>query len=486
MTDTRRTGSVLSTPGRVVTAIVALIVAGVTAIGFIAVRTLEAELVDRIDSQLTAEALTTRAIIESLTGDELTRLDETGRPSATTALVVLDASGRVIHAEPVERPGNRELAPSISSGVVEGRRGPFTVTDDGPVDYRVVAVPTSTGLTVAVAAPLDETHDTVATLAGRIALVSTVAFVVLAVLVWLVIRNANRQIDQLADSAARIGHGDLSTRVDQPARGTAGRLSQALNDMTEQLQAAFAAREDSEGRLRQFAADASHELRTPLTHVRGYAELLRSGRATTEEGRQRAVGRIEAESRRMTDLVEDLLLLARLDQHRPLRSEPVELNGLVSDCFHDASSTDSTRHLSLHLPAEPVVVNGDEARLRQVMTNLLANVRAHTPAGTTATVRLEANGGTATMVVHDNGPGMAADAAAHAFDRFYRAESSRSRTSRDGGGSGLGLAIVSSIIAAHGGTVSLTTSPGEGLATTITLPLRREADAPPTRGDRNP
>lgn len=484
MTNTRRPTTLLSSPGRVVGAIVVLIVAAFTATGFIAVRTLEAELVDRLDSQLADEALTTRAIIESLTGDELTRLDEASPPSSTTALIVLDASGKVIHTEPVERSGHRELAPRVSGGTVEGRQGPFTVTDRS-IDYRVVAVPTSTGLTVVVAAPLDELHNTVATLAGRVALVSAVAFAALAVLVWLVISNANRQIDQLVDSAARIGRGDLGTRVEPTGRGTAGRLSHALNDMTAELQAAFTAREESEGRLRRFAADASHELRTPLTHIRGYAELLRSGRAPTEEDRARAARRIEAEARRMTDLVEDLLLLARLDQDRPLRSDPVELNALLADCVHDASSADPTRHLSADLPAEAVIVTGDEARLRQVMANLLANVRVHTPAGTTATVTLERNDGHATIVVDDDGPGMTDDAASHAFDRFYRSESSRSRTTSSGG-SGLGLAIVRSIVTAHRGTVSLRTGPGQGLATIIILPLRRDADFPSPRGDRNP
>lgn len=473
MSIAERSGAWLSSPARVVAAIVTLVLAAFSATGFLAVRTLESQLTERLDSQLSDEALTTRAIVESLSTTELNRLGGARRPSGTTALVVLDSSGKPVYVEPVERPGNRRLAPSAEGLNVRGGGDPFTVDGHSSVDFRAVAVPTSTGFTIVVAAPLDELHDTVRELAGRIALLSGIAFVILAGLVWLVINNANRQVDKLVDRATRIGHGDLTSRAESGGSGTAGRLSEALDDMTEQLEVAFAAREESEARLRQFAADASHELRTPLTHVRGYAELLSSGRAVTDEERSRAVERIESEARRMAGLVEDLLMLARLDQHPQVRAEAIDLGSLLTECVTDARTVDGDRPLTLTVPPDEVTVHGDEARLRQVFVNLLANVRVHTPTGTTAQVSLSRLDGDAVVVVHDDGPGMSPEAAAQAFDRFYRSERSRSRSS---GGSGLGLSIVRSIVEAHGGTATLTSELGAGTTTTITLPASTDSN----------
>jgi len=291
---------------------------------------------------------------------------------------------------------------------------------------------------------------------------------VLAVLIGAVVVASNRQTDHMVDIATRIGAGDLTARVDDlPPHGPGRRLGIALNEMLHRLEAAFSAREASEDRLRRFAADASHELRTPLTHIRGYAELLRSGAAAEPADRERAITRIEAEAERMTGLVEDLLLLARLDQHDPPRTEAVDLVAIVTEAVADARAVEPRRPLSLRLPDRPVVVRGDEPRLRQAVTNLLANVRTHTPPDAAASVALAAHDDGATITIADHGPGFSPEAASRAFDRFYRSEDSRSRST---GGSGLGLAITHAIVQAHGGTIGLRSAPNEGATFTIALP----------------
>src|SRR5207244_4041144 len=235
---------------------------------------------------------------------------------------------------------------------------------------------------------------------------------------------------------------------------------------------AFAARTASEQRLRRFVADASHELRTPLTSIRGYAELFRRGAAEHPDDLETAMRRIEDESARMSVLVDDLLLLARLDQGRPLEQEEVDLVALASDAVDDARAVSPDRPITFQTNG-PVTVTGDEARLRQVTANLLANARVHTPEGTRVHVRVESTQEGARLEVADEGPGLDADEAAHAFERFYRADPARARA---GGGSGLGLSIVAAIAAAHGGRATLDTGPGRGAIFRVELP--RSAPAP--------
>jgi two-component system OmpR family sensor kinase len=231
-------------------------------------------------------------------------------------------------------------------------------------------------------------------------------------------------------------------------------------------QAALAAKERSETQLRQFVADASHELRTPLTAVRGYAELYRAGGLAEEPAMEQAMSRIGTESRRMAALVEDLLLLARLDQGRPLRSDPVVLSELVHDAVMDVRAVEPDREVR-EAVEEGVVVRGDEDRLRQVIGNLFANVRVHTPASAAVDVVLSSRDGVATLAVVDHGPGVDPEHVDHIFDRFYRADTGRSR---DRGGAGLGLAIATSVAGAHGGTISHAPTPGGGATFTLTLP----------------
>jgi two-component system OmpR family sensor kinase len=237
--------------------------------------------------------------------------------------------------------------------------------------------------------------------------------------------------------------------------------------MLERIESAFAQRQASEDRLRRFVADASHELRTPLTSIRGYAELFRRGAASRPDDLAKAMHRIEEEAARMGVLVEELLLLARLDQGRPLERQPVDLSAMAGEAVADARVVEPSRPIALDVDG-PVQVTGDSARLRQVFDNLLANVRTHTPPGTPATVRVRANGETAVLVVEDQGRGMTEDEAARAFERFYRVDPSRARAS---GGLGLGLSIVSAIVTAHSGEVRVDSVPGEGATFTVTLPV---------------
>jgi len=243
--------------------------------------------------------------------------------------------------------------------------------------------------------------------------------------------------------------------------------------MLGQIERAFREREASEQRLRRFIADASHELRTPVATVRGYAELFRRGAAERPGDLAKTMQRIESEARRMGVLVDELLLLARLDQGRPLDSAPLDLTDLAADAVAAARAVDPDRPLTLRATA-PLPVRGDAVRLRQLLDNLLANVRDHTPPGTAATVTLRAEPGTAVLEVSDEGPGIPAGHAPHVFERFHRADPARSRT---GGGTGLGLAIVAAIAQAHGGTATL--RPGTPGATfEIRLPLDTDPARP--------
>ncbi|XVQ15344.1 sensor histidine kinase [Spirillospora sp. CA-255316] len=288
-------------------------------------------------------------------------------------------------------------------------------------------------------------------------------------LAWRAVRRATRPLEEIAETAGAIGDGDLSRRV--PASGPrteVGRLGAALNAMLAQIESAFREREASEERLRRFVADASHELRTPVATVRGYAELFRRGAADRPGDLAKAMDRIESEAERMGRLVDEMLLLARLDQGRPLENAPVDLAALAADAVADASAVEPDRPLTLEA-AGPVMVRGDAERLRQVLGNLLANVRRHTPPGTPATVRAEAGAGGAVLEVVDAGPGLDPADRARVFERFYRAAGSPGRT-RDHGGAGLGLSIVAAVAEAHGGRVEAGAAPGGGAAFRVTLP----------------
>ncbi|WP_354641647.1 sensor histidine kinase [Kitasatospora camelliae] len=296
----------------------------------------------------------------------------------------------------------------------------------------------------------------------------------IAVLGAFAVRAGLRPLRRIEQGAARIASGELSHRMPElGGRTEVGRLSTALNGMLSQIEAAFAARAASEARMRRFVADASHELRTPLAGIRGFAELYRMGALPDVD---RAMDRIESEAVRMGRLVEDLLTLARLDEERPLALAPMDLRTLAADALHDLTALDPGRPVSLTGPdgtgaPQPAPVLGDEARLRQVVTNLVGNAVKHTPAGTPVRIGVGARGGQCLLEVADHGPGLTEDQAALVFERFYRVDASRSR--KDGGGAGLGLAIASALVRAHGGTISLESEPGRGAAFRVELPHQR-------------
>ncbi len=324
-----------------------------------------------------------------------------------------------------------------------------------------------------------------------------------------IVRKSLDPLVQIERTAGAIAAGDLTRRVPDPEPGCAvprtelGRLSQALNAMLAQIEAAFTARAmsetaaraaesgardaaeaarasearavRSEAKMRQFVADASHELRTPLTTIRGFAELYRQGAVTDPEDTAKLVRRIEDEAARMGLLVEDLLLLARLDRERPLTLGPVELPVLAMDAVQAARATapDRTIELDIDDNAEKLVAYGDDARLRQVIGNLMTNALVHTPADAVVTLRLRAEpGNQAVLEIADTGPGLSPEQAERVFERFYRADEARTRrTDRAATGTGLGLAIVAAIVRAHHGSVDVVSTPGEGATFRVTLPL---------------
>ena len=382
---------------------------------------------------------------------------ETSFPSGTYAQL-LDNGGNVIEetwlgAVTGERP---DLGtPNAVGGTYDA---------DG---YRVRADPRTPEGQLLVAVPLAELRQTLTRLSAVMLAVGIGVLVGLGVLAWWIVRIGLRPLERIGHTAADIAAGDLSKRV-EPAdeRTEVGRLGIALNKMLEQIEEAFAERTASEERLRRFLADASHELRTPLTSIRGYAELFRRGANERPDDLAKSMQRIEQEAGRMGILVEDLLLLARLDQGRPLEKTRVDLSRLAADAVDDARAVDPERTVAFDANGT-VPVEGDETRLRQVLANLLSNALHHTPVGTPVEVAVSQYDGAAVVTVADHGPGLPPEDAGRIFERFYRADRSRARGT---GGVGLGLAIVAAITHAHDGNVSVEQTPGGGATFRVTLP----------------
>lgn len=363
----------------------------------------------------------------------------------------------------------------------------------GGPQFRVRASELVNGFVLVLALPLDQAGATLHRLLVVEIVVTAFALVAAALLGWWLVRVGLRPLGQVEETANAIAEGELGRRVPGANPSTeVGRLAGAFNTMLSRIEDAFTRRDQteaelrrSEERLRRFVADASHELRTPLAAVGAYAELFERGAAGRPEDLERAMAGIRSESARMGDLVEDLLLLARLDEGRPLRREPVELVSLVARAVESARAMGPEWPIRL-AASRPLEVEGDSTRLRQVVDNLLANVRAHTPRGTSTTVTIREEAMEALVEVADNGPGLDEEQAHRVFERFYRADSSRSRhDSRAGGdgratgGSGLGLSIVAAIVHAHGGNASVRPTPGGGATFTIRIPIAPIApDAP--------
>ena len=361
---------------------------------------------------------------------------------------------------------------------------PVTVgsLDDSDTQWRAVSVRGGRGELTTVAIDLSDVKSTVRALVWSQVGIGLAVLLVLGIAGYLVVHRSLRPLAEVEETAAAIAAGQLDRRVPQrDPRTEVGRLSLALNGMLTQIQQAVASSEQSaaqartsEDRMRRFITDASHELRTPLTTIRGFAELYRQGAARDIE---MLMSRIESESRRMGLLVEDLLLLARLDAQRPLEQHRVDLLALATDAVHDAQSIAPNRRIAMEVfdgPGTPEVL-GDEARLRQVLSNLVSNALQHTPESAGITVRVGTEGDNAVLEVLDEGPGMTREDAHRVFERFYRADSSRARSS---GGTGLGLSIVDSLVYAHGGTVTVATAPGRGCRFQVRLPRIAEVAAP--------
>lgn len=366
----------------------------------------------------------------------------------------------------------RPELPNLAPGLRLDQR-PRVMTLESPGTgmprYRVLAtaLPPRFG-TLVVAIPLTEVDHTLKRLVvGEVVVSLIVLGAVAALALWLV-RLGLRPLTGIGETAGAIAAGDLGRRV-EPAdeRTEVGRLGLALNAMLAQIEAAFEERRASEERLRRFVADASHELRTPLTSIRGYAELFQRGAKSRPKDLAKTMERIEAESARMGVLVDDLLLLARLDQGRPLEREEVDLTGLVREAVESARAIEPDRPIELEAH-DPARVVGDEARLRQVMDNLLDNARVHTPAGSPVRIAVTSTPDVVVVSVTDQGPGLPPEVAGRVFERFYRGDPARSRET---GGVGLGLSIVSAIVEAHGGSVGVGTSPeGSGARFEVRLP----------------
>lgn len=345
---------------------------------------------------------------------------------------------------------------------------PRTVDLDRFGRYRVAVVDTGGGR-VAAGLPTADVDDVVSALFGWQGVLTVLGAVAALGGALLLVRRQLRPLHEVAATANAVARlplaqGDIELAQRVPARVAddsteVGQVAEALNTLLDHVESSLAARHRSEQQVRQFVADASHELRTPLATIAGYTELSRR-RPDDEEALRRALEKVEEESGRMTALVEDLLLLARLDSGRPLASEPVDLTRMLLEAVADARVLAPDHEWRLALPDEPIEVRGDEQRLHQVVTNLLANARTHTPPGTTVTVAADASG----FMVHDDGPGFPPDLAEHAFERFTRGDRARHRA----GGAGLGLALVAAIVAAHGGSVDLASEPGD---TTFTVRL---------------
>ncbi|WP_018654423.1 sensor histidine kinase [Actinomadura flavalba] len=444
---------------RLLTGLLAVSAAGLLVTGLVSALVLHDYLMRRVDGQL--EAARDRTVA---------RLVNPGLPDDTTApalfvvaVVTRDGRIRVLSAPDVDpSPAVAELTRLGSAGVARRAADlrPFSLPD-----LRAVARPARNGNYVVVATPLAEIDAAVRNLVLTELITALLLLTVLGLVGRRLIQTGLLPLGRMAGTAQAItAGGDLRARMPGPGeRDETARLAAAINVMLERIEQAFHARVRSEARVREFAADASHELRTPLTTIQGYAELYRHG-ALDDAELPAAMSRIEAEAQRMSRLVGDLLDLARLDREAGLRPESADLVPLAREAVADASAAAPGRVFTLDAPPT-LRATVDEARTRQILGNLLANVREHTPPDTAATVRLTASATVAIIEVTDDGPGMTPQNAARAFERFHRADPAPD-------GTGLGLPIVAAIASAHGGEAVLRSSPGHGTTVRVTLPLR--------------
>lgn len=460
---------------RLLAVVTVLLVIGLGVVSVTAVLTLRSFTLSRIDQELRAvpqfgltfrpdaDLVAPESVSQYLTSTVITRLD----PS--TGKVLQQLSGPALTG--LALPDLSALAAAVQAGTVDPDEL-VTVPDlaGRPDAYRARIIGGTSvpgGGVVVIARSLDEVQAAVRTVAGVLAATSAVLLAALLGAGMVLLRAGLRPLTEVEAAVERVGAGDLSARVPHAQDGDeVARLAAAFNSMTDQIQAAFESEEATQDQLRQFVADASHELRTPLTSIRAYAELFSTGAFTADPESATAMHRIQAEAIRMSALVDDLLLLARLDHAPELQLDHVDLAALAADAVVDARAVAPGHVWSLDASGSCAVI-GDEARLRQILGNLTRNAAIHTPEGTTVHVLVDGSGDTVTVTVHDDGPGMTPQMALRAFDRFSRADPSRTRSAA---GTGLGLAIVRAVAVAHGGSATVSSAPGEGTEILVRIP----------------
>ena len=391
-----------------------------------------------------------------------------GVPTATS-ITLLDIDGNLIGQVGGELGGKNFAVTGLKiAEVSQYKNRPFTIEGkDGEPDIRALAQMLPTGMgSVIVADSLEKVDKTLSQLRFLFLILGLIALITIAMAARWIIALGLKPLEAVEDTAEAIAAGDLSARLPAAKPDTeVGRLTTSLNTMLARIEESFTARVESENKLRRFVADASHELRTPLTAIRGFAELHRQGAVVGEEKTKELINRIEKESVRMSSLVEDLLLLARLDQSRELAKEPVDLNTLITEAVASARAAGPNHPIEIKLEASEIFVLGDSQRIHQVIANLLANARAHTPNGTQISITAMQGVSETTIAVSDKGPGLSKADQDRIFERFYRADPSRVRNS--GEGSGLGLSIVDAVMKAHGGYVTVKSEVGQGATFTL-------------------
>ncbi|WP_218009387.1 sensor histidine kinase [Herbidospora cretacea] len=451
---------------KLIAAMLALVTGTLLVIGAASVSLLRSYLIDRVDEQVTK--LSDQTIGRLSHGGDLTYWMQRLPPESRLQIVAPDGT-------PGETAAGESATGRLPLTGLPPAGEPVTRASGGQ-SWRVktAALPDGGG-TLVTAIALGGVTQITTRLGMIVFLGGAVVLCLAAGLGVLLVRRSLRPLAEIERTAGSIAAGNMSSRIpDRDPRTEVGRLAHSLNGMLAQIETAFddrsrseAAARESEERMRRFVADASHELRTPLTSIRGYAEFHRQAPHTDVT---RLMRRIEGEAERMSLLVEDLLLLARLDQQRPLQSKPVDLLAIAGDAVQDARILAPGRAISLAVEGTTApIVSGDEVRLRQVVGNLMSNALTHTPDGVPVMVTVGADGDEAFVEVADKGPGMTADEAARVFERFYRADPAR--THDEASGTGLGLSIVSSLVKAHRGTVTVETAPGVGAAFRVTLRL---------------
>lgn len=458
----------LSLRARLLLVTLALVAVALAAAGWATHAALHSFLIDRVDGDLRdAQGPALRFVTPGFgdLGGSRGRFAPAGLPEGT--VVQLRTPAGVLTRDNRRGGGAVSLPDSVAAG--------YSTVDlpGAPGQYRMLSTSGGPGDTLIVAVPLSDVNGTLNRLLLIELAVGGATLAGLALLALWLVRLGLRPLARIERTAEAYAAGDLTARVaDDDPRTEVGRLGRTLNAMLARIEQSFEERHEAERRLRRFVADASHELQTPLTSVRGYAELFRRGAAQRPEDLATAMRRIEAEAARMGVLVDDLLLLARLDQGRPLDRRRIDLAALAAELAADARAVEPGRPIDTECDA-PVVVEGDDDRLRQVVANLLSNARSHTPPDARVVVRVAERGDEAVLEVADSGPGLAPGHAERVFERFFRADPSRARAS---GGSGLGLSIVAAIAEAHGGRAEVRSQPGAGALFRVVLPLATAAD----------